>query len=74
MFARSISIHLKPNSVADFTQTDRKGNPSDASEAKGLPGRSDVRRPGGHGSLSESVCGIRKRTPTLIAAMRIQEC
>ena len=50
MFARSISIHLKPNSVADFTQLIEKETLPMLRKQKGIQGRGDVRRPGRHGS------------------------
>ena len=45
MFARSVSIRLKTNSVAEFTRLIENRRPSGASETTRLPGRTHVRRP-----------------------------
>jgi hypothetical protein len=73
MFARSISIHLKPNSVAEFTQLIEKETLSLLRKQKGFQDEMTFVVPGGR-KPSELVCGIRKRTRTPIAVMSIQEC
>ena len=73
MFARSVSIRLKPNSVAEFTQLIEKETLPLLRKQKGFQDEMTFVVPGGT-EPSESVCGIRKRMPTPIAAMPIQEC
>jgi hypothetical protein len=73
MFARTVSIHLRPNSVAEFTQTieteilpllrKQKGFEDELTSSSRAEGRP-----------SRRVCGIGKRTPMSIAAMGIQAC
>jgi hypothetical protein len=73
MFARSISIHLMPNCVADFTQLIEKETLPTLRKQKGFQDEvTFVASVGAEGM--GSVYGIRKRTPTPMVAMRIQEC
>ena len=74
MFARHVSMHLKPNTRAEFTQTieneilPRLGN-STASRTKSSSSPRDLERKG-----SLSVFGTRKRTRKPISAAAIQKC
>lgn len=48
MFARIVSIHLKPNSATEFTQLIEKEALPLLRKAKGLPRQNDVPGPGRH--------------------------
>jgi hypothetical protein len=50
MFARNVSIHLKPNSSVAFNPADRERNDSNPSKASGLSRRTYVPRSGRSGS------------------------
>jgi hypothetical protein len=73
MFARSISIRLKSNSVAEFTRLIETETLPLLRKQKGFRDEMTFVVPGAR-KPSESVCGIRKKTRMPIAAMLIQEC
>ena len=74
MFARSVSIRLKPNSVAEFNQANRNTKLFRCFENKKVS-RTKLRSSlPTERTLSQLACGIRNRTRTLIAVMPIQDC
>ena len=72
MFARRVSMQLKPNSVPEFTQRIEKDVLPLLRKQKGFQG--EIMFVGtGETKRLESVSGKTKRTPKLITAARIQK-
>ena len=67
MFARRVSMQLKPNSVAEFTQRIEKDILPLLRKQNGFRDEITFVAPGGT-KRSESVCGITKRTQKLTTA------
>ena len=42
MYARHVALHLKPNTLSDFTKTFDTECASHPAEAKGIPGRNHI--------------------------------
>ena len=73
MFARSVSFHLKPNSVGQLTQIIEQDVLPLLRKQKGFQDEITLVTPGGAMFL-QSVCGTNRKTRTRIAAMLIQDC
>ena len=72
MFARRVDMHLKPNSVVEFTERLEKDVLPLLRRQKGFQDEITFIRPGGGEGL-ESVCGTRRRMPRLTIAERTQK-
>jgi len=57
MFARSAYMHLKPNSVAEFTQRLEKDVLPLLRKQERIPRRNHARRPGRHGGVRNQFVG-----------------
>ena len=57
MYARRVYMHLKPNSVAEFTGEDREGRHSHPSKTEGIPRRNHVRCSVRNGSVRDQFVG-----------------
>ena len=65
MFARRVSMHLKPNSVAEFTQTAGERSHSLASKTERVPGRNHVCRPGRNEGVRNQFVGQQRERGNL---------
>jgi hypothetical protein len=73
MFARSISIHLKPNSVANFTQLIEKETLPTLRKQKGFRDEMTFVAPGGAEAFGISLWD-QKENAAPTAAMHIRAC
>ena len=64
MFARSISVHLKPNSVAEFTQLIEKETVPTLRKQKGFKDQISLIAPGGAEALSISLWETKENAET----------
>jgi len=65
MIARRVSMQLKPNSVAEFTQRIEKDILPLLRQQTGFRDENHIRCPRRNGSVRNSVCGITERTRKL---------
>ena len=74
MFARHVTMHLKPNSRVEFTQTIENEILPLLRKQHGFQDEIVFIAPGSERKWSLSVCGTRKRTRKPISAAAIQKC